>query len=290
MKRVTLIVLSLLAPLLASSQGSFPLQVGNAWRYWWYVNIMTGGYETSKVIGDTLMPNGLTYFRYGSYLPGSYFRLSGDTVLAREHDDTLEFVLFHPRLAVGDTLAWPQRIYRYTKCIAVASIETTAATFNEMHGQHRRWTIRQYVEGDPPMPVVAWVIEDSVGLIYYEETGLTGAMSTLIGAQINGQSFGQMTAVRDVTSYIPETPLMLAAYPNPFNSETTVSVTSQRPGQLSVALYDLRGRRLKELLTQRVHSGTSTFVVMLSEYSSGVYILRATLDGTSSSVRVTLLR
>lgn len=252
---------------------------------------MNSGYETTRVISDTVMPNGISYVRFSqSYFPGAYFRLSGDTVIGRQHDDSSEFVLFHPRLSVGDTLHWPTWIYTYTKSITVASIETTGAAFAEMQSQHRRWTIRQYVEGDHPIPVMAWVIEDSVGLIYWEDSGLTGRMSHLIGAQINSQSFGQMTAVRELTSQIPDNALMIASYPNPFNSETRVSVSTQRPGHLSLALYDLRGSRLEELVSQQINSGSWSFVVRLSEYSSGVYVLRATLNGASTSLRVTLLR
>lgn len=290
MKRALCLLLLAAAPLLVRGQGTFPLQSGNAWRYWWMINVMNGGYETTQILGDTVMPDGQSYLRYmQSYLPVSSVRLSGDTVFARDYADTSEFVLFHPRWHVGDTLFWSVRTYGIPTHTVVTSIETTDATFPEMAGSHRRWTIRRYVEGDAPIPVNAWVLEEGVGLIYYEDSGLTGASATLVGVRINGHSYGQMTRA-DGPTHLPENSLVISAYPNPFNSETLLTVTSPHAGQLSVDLYDLRGRRLGELLSQRVASGVSKHLVRFSAYASGVYILRAMIDGSSTSLRVLHVR
>jgi hypothetical protein len=112
------------------------------------------------------------------------------------------------------------------------------------------------------------------------------------------ESNGYLT--RDPASSISDDPvpragLKIAAYPNPFNPVSTIAVDLAEAGPLRVAVYDASGRRVK--LIFEGHSGAGRRIVRWNgdneagvPAASGVYFVRATSGGQSTSVKIALLR
>ena len=72
---------------------------------------------------------------------------------------------------------------------------------------------------------------------------------------------------------------LLTNYPNPFNPSTTISFTLPASGKASLTVYDITGRRVRELLSGSVPAGAGTAVWDGKDdsgrpVSSGVYIAR----------------
>lgn len=90
-------------------------------------------------------------------------------------------------------------------------------------------------------------------------------------------------------------PFNLRAYPNPFNPRTVISWDLPEEGLLDLAVYDLRGRRVRTLVAGLRPAGPDEAVWDGTldagrAAPSGVYHLRLEVDGVSGSRKLTLVR
>ncbi|MBN1780335.1 T9SS type A sorting domain-containing protein [bacterium] len=63
-------------------------------------------------------------------------------------------------------------------------------------------------------------------------------------------------------------------YPNPFNSDTTISYTVKRDGRIVIELFDLRGRKIETLLDEVKPAGNYRLNYSAQNLSSGKYMVR----------------
>lgn len=82
----------------------------------------------------------------------------------------------------------------------------------------------------------------------------------------------------------------LSVYPNPATDELTITFDLEKPvGTASIDLYDLTGRRVVNIHSGALSSGTNRiFWNEIVRISSGTYILDLNIDGTSSSKKIQL--
>ncbi|MCB2213383.1 T9SS type A sorting domain-containing protein [bacterium] len=84
---------------------------------------------------------------------------------------------------------------------------------------------------------------------------------------------------------------MSAAYPNPFNPTTSVSITMPEAGELSLTVYNIQGQVVATLSDGRINAGSHQFTVDASGLASGLYFIRASVPGQLNQVqKVTLLQ
>lgn len=120
-----------------------------------------------------------------------------------------------------------------------------------------------------------------------------------------GHSWGNWRALNDdVLLYLfpPKQPVsvpeaekplksgVLYNYPNPFNPSTQIGFFLDRPGDVSLTVYDSTGR---EVLTRQyglLPSGQQTIPVVLSGVASGIYPYRVLAGDIPMTGRLTLLR
>jgi parallel beta-helix repeat protein len=82
---------------------------------------------------------------------------------------------------------------------------------------------------------------------------------------------------------------MKAAYPNPFNPTTTVSVSLPETAQLSVIVYNVTGQQVAELANGHIQAGLHQFTLEGSSLASGIYFVQATVPGELNSVQKIVL-
>jgi len=90
----------------------------------------------------------------------------------------------------------------------------------------------------------------------------------------------------------------LSAYPNPFNSSTTITFNLPTPGPVHLEVYDPLGRRVKELIPgrwmgageQRVVLNASGGQTGMSILPSGVYIVKGEAGGEVATGAVSLMK
>ena len=66
----------------------------------------------------------------------------------------------------------------------------------------------------------------------------------------------------------------LTSYPNPFNPETTVQFTLQKDSAVELNIYDIRGRKVRTLVDERLQSGEHRYTWNADGAASGVYLIR----------------
>ncbi|MBT8401388.1 MAG: T9SS type A sorting domain-containing protein [Rhodothermia bacterium] len=89
----------------------------------------------------------------------------------------------------------------------------------------------------------------------------------------------------------PESFRLGAAYPNPFNPSTSVTLSVQRSQNVDIALFDLLGRRVLDVYRGAIESGAvQTFNVDASSLSTGLYMIRASGEYEIRSSAVMLVK
>jgi len=83
---------------------------------------------------------------------------------------------------------------------------------------------------------------------------------------------------------------LLSAYPNPFNSTTTIRFTIPSSSSSSLTLHDLTGRQVRECVSADVRAGEHTYQLNGEGLSAGIYLVRLEAGGSSMVRKVVLVR
>lgn len=89
--------------------------------------------------------------------------------------------------------------------------------------------------------------------------------------------------------------LALNNYPNPFNPETTISFNLPTNGKVDLAIYNIKGQKVKSLLNESLLKGNHSIVWKGSDDSgkhvaSGVYFYKLTSKGSSQIKKMLLMK
>ena len=79
-------------------------------------------------------------------------------------------------------------------------------------------------------------------------------------------------------------------YPNPFNPETIIEYSVPQQGHLKLEVFDIAGQKVETLFDGFQETGYYTIAWNASDYSSGVYLYRITLEDRVITKRMTLLK
>ena len=89
---------------------------------------------------------------------------------------------------------------------------------------------------------------------------------------------------------IPSRVGLLPAYPNPFNSSTTITYTLDRRGPVDMALYDVLGRRITVLSQGRQEVGVHRVRLDAQALASGLFFVRLSASGKVFVDKVLLVK
>jgi hypothetical protein len=118
----------------------------------------------------------------------------------------------------------------------------------------------------------------------------------------DGSLFGGGTIIDDGSVVTANDPIpsttdlsALRVAPNPFNPRTTIRFRLERAGEVSVSVFDLRGRHLRTLTSREWPAGAHELIWdghddAGQRLASGVYVVRVIAGGVPSVRRVTLLK
>lgn len=67
-------------------------------------------------------------------------------------------------------------------------------------------------------------------------------------------------------------------FPNPFTNQTTIRLYASEPGNLSIDLYDLTGRRIESFYNGNCRSGYNNYHITANKLASGTYLVYVTYD------------
>lgn len=103
----------------------------------------------------------------------------------------------------------------------------------------------------------------------------------------------EYTAEATSTDIITERPDRIELhqnYPNPFNPSTTISFSLPEASFAEIAVYDMLGRKLQSVLSERVQAGQHSVVFDASTLSSGVYMYILQTENQRLTRRFTVLK
>jgi hypothetical protein len=107
---------------------------------------------------------------------------------------------------------------------------------------------------------------------------------------IIGDGFEPFALSREGNSIQPQAYRISDAYPNPFNPVTSFSYTIPEDGMVQVAIYDVNGRMVAELINGYQSAGTHPVVWDANELSSGVYMVNMIAGDYSTVQKVMLVK
>ena len=79
-----------------------------------------------------------------------------------------------------------------------------------------------------------------------------------------------------------------AAYPNPFNPVTTLSLALHEDGMVNMAVYNIRGQAVDVLVDRNMTAGYHSIVWNADGVASGMYFVRVE-TGTNSAIQKLML-
>ena len=71
-------------------------------------------------------------------------------------------------------------------------------------------------------------------------------------------------------------------YPNPFNPTTTINFSIPKTGFVTLKVYDINGREVKNLVSENMNAGKYEVDANFSELNSGVYFYKLNVSGDAS--------
>jgi hypothetical protein len=256
-KYVVVLVL-LVVECAASQQVVYPLQIGDRWHY----KVYNGGWlDTTefeiRIAGDTTFSNGKTYavrkwFYSDQYSYQNFQRSDSERVYEYNLADSSECVLYQFNLQPGDTICRSTYAGKYSttlfeKPISVYSYRGLMPGFDED-------------------------VADSFGVtVYYGEIAV---VERLIGAVIDGVTYGTVDALRDTKRAGPIEFQLYQNYPNPFNPSTSISFNIPKTDRVKLSVYDVLGRHIADLVDDVRPPGAYVVSWNPKSIGSGVYFLQ----------------
>jgi hypothetical protein len=96
-------------------------------------------------------------------------------------------------------------------------------------------------------------------------------------------------AARDLAD-LPASFALHPAFPNPFNSSTTITFDLAAPANVRLAVFNVSGREVAEILRESMETGRHTVRFDATGLSSGLYLYRLNAGHNSASGKMLLLR
>ncbi len=79
-------------------------------------------------------------------------------------------------------------------------------------------------------------------------------------------------------------------YPNPFNTETTISYQLQKSGKVSLSIYNVKGKLMETLVNEYQTHGSYSLTCYTSGFPSGVYFYQFVVDDYSMIKKCLLIK
>ena len=99
-----------------------------------------------------------------------------------------------------------------------------------------------------------------------------------------------MTVVSMSDIVVPTEVSLSKAYPNPFNPSTTISYDVPSDMDISLVVYDVRGRMVAELANGMREQGRYDVIWNAENQSSGVYFMKLVAGNTMKTQKMMLLK
>ncbi len=101
---------------------------------------------------------------------------------------------------------------------------------------------------------------------HWKRGGLITSDAVLTADEIDWHGYSEVA-----DRQLPKSHTLLKAYPNPFNSGTTLSFNLDSPHYIEMSIFDLTGRKIETLRQEYLPAGDHQFVWSAEQWPSGLY-------------------
>jgi uncharacterized delta-60 repeat protein len=102
--------------------------------------------------------------------------------------------------------------------------------------------------------------------------------------------YSQSIGIRIISTEIPKTFSLYQNYPNPFNPVTNIKFQIPKAGFVKLTVFDLLGREVETLASENLDAGTYKIDWNATNYPSGVYYYKLTVDRYSVTKKMILVK
>lgn len=96
--------------------------------------------------------------------------------------------------------------------------------------------------------------------------------------------------ITNTSSNIPERYILSQNYPNPFNPTTKIDFAIPKNGLVKIAVYDILGRQVSNLVNQNLTAGTYSIDFNGANLNSGIFFYRIEADGFVETKKMLLIK
>ena len=98
------------------------------------------------------------------------------------------------------------------------------------------------------------------------------------------------TGVESDNQNIPSNIILNPAYPNPFNSSTTISYSLSLASFVDLSIFNLQGQLIDCICKEKQSAGYHSYQWNASSKSSGIYFIKLTADNYTDVKRCVYLK
>ncbi len=283
------------------------MHIGDVWEY--EVELIPPETYQVRITGDTLMPNGNTYFVFeatGYFNYSEYLRMD-DSLRVFQYrglgfPDSCNSENIVYDLTLADSTLFIECINEYPAGNFPALISTFSwnyVTLGMTASTKEFWGV--YIDS---------TINDTLlGSIFYTENWLAegigrtfsqpeaGSPERILGAIIDSVQYGYVTSIKpdNSTQTPPNSVVLYPNYPNPFNSSTKIEFEIPTKMNLQLTIYDLLGKEIKQLFRGFKNPGRHSFIWdgrdnLGNQVASGVYYYKLEFDNFAEIKTLLLIK
>ncbi|MFY9310667.1 MAG: T9SS type A sorting domain-containing protein [Bacteroidia bacterium] len=79
-------------------------------------------------------------------------------------------------------------------------------------------------------------------------------------------------------------------YPNPANDKTTLNISLNKTGKVTIALFDMTGKSVIDVFTGQINAGMNSFAINTAELPAGIYFTKIVTDSYSKTVKTVIAK
>lgn len=118
-----------------------------------------------------------------------------------------------------------------------------------------------------------------------------GRTAGVIGEDFQSLGFIANPIVTSTTPQQPARSFSLAQnYPNPFSNQTTITYELDQPGPISLRVFDLQGRMVREIAQGTQPAGTHTLSFHANRLPAGTYVYRLTAGQSVETKKMVVIK
>jgi hypothetical protein len=191
-------------------------------------------------------------------------------------------------MKTGLLAAHPGKIRAYTSGFSNSMSCATISTWVSSNG----FTSTPIDSGATPvayyggfgMPTIV-ILAGTTHKVIYTDIGFSSSDTVAMKSKINSFFAGTLAVTN-----LPASQNSINIFPNPANDKLNINMLVKEQGELNIQIVDLTGKLLLTVANEKVKEGDFTKTVNISSLSNGLYVVKVTINGNTSSSKLTIAK